>query len=235
MNIKSKMKSAILYFSKIELAILFSSLTLIITSFCIFDRSNYLNMIASLIGAISLIFCAKGNPISQVLIIIFSSLYAYISYKFAYFGEMITYLFMTLPMAVFSLISWLKNPYKGNKSQVTIKKITKKEIVLGIILAVVLTVVFHFVLRYFNTKNLLISTISITTSFIASYFTFRRSEYFALCYAVNDIVLIVLWILATITDIEYLSIVICFIVFFVNDIYTFYNWTRIKNRQKKIK
>ncbi len=233
MNIKRNVKSAILYFSKVELAILFSSLTLIIVSFCIFDRSNYLNMIASLIGAISLIFCAKGNPISQVLIIIFSSLYAYISYKFAYFGEMITYLFMTLPMAVFSLISWLKNPYKGNKSQVTIKKITKKEIVLGIILAVVLTVVFHFVLRYFNTKNLLISTISITTSFIASYFTFRRSEYFALCYAVNDIVLIVLWILATITDIEYLSIVICFAVFFANDIYTFINWRKIKKRQAK--
>ncbi len=42
--------------------------------------------------------------------IIFSLLYGIISYTFSYYGEMITYLGMTMPMAVFALISWLRNP-----------------------------------------------------------------------------------------------------------------------------
>ena len=101
-----------------------------------------------------------------------------------------------------------------------------------IALTLVVTVIFYFVLRYFNTANLLPSTISVTTSYLAVYLTFRRSPYFALAYAMNDVVLIVLWILASITDISYLSVVICFVVFFVNDMYGFISWKRMEKRQK---
>ena len=87
---------------------------MIIISFVIFDRENYLTLSASLIGATSLIFNAKGNPFGQLLMVVFSILYGIISFSFAYYGEMITYLGMTMPMAVFALISWLRNPYKGN-------------------------------------------------------------------------------------------------------------------------
>jgi nicotinamide riboside transporter PnuC len=76
------------------------------------------------------------------------------------------------------------------------------------------------------------STISITTSFIAAYLTFRRSPYFALAYASNDIVLIVLWVLASFKDISYISVVICFAVFLFNDLYGFYNWQRLEKTQK---
>ena len=65
-----------------------------------FDRENYLTLAASLIGVTSLIFNAKGHPIGQVLMVIFSLLYGIISYTFAYYGEMVTYLGMTMPMAV---------------------------------------------------------------------------------------------------------------------------------------
>lgn len=59
--------------------------------------------------------------------IIFSALYGFISYTFSYFGEMATYLGMTAPMAFWALISWLKNPYNGNKAEVKINRISKKE------------------------------------------------------------------------------------------------------------
>ena len=61
-----------------------------------------------------MIFNAKGNPIGQFLTIVFSLLYGIISYGFSYYGEMITYLGMTMPMSVFALVSWIKNPYKDN-------------------------------------------------------------------------------------------------------------------------
>ena len=93
------------YFSKVEIALWCSSVILIILAFMIFDKENYLTLCASLIGVTSLIFNAKGNPFGQFLMIIFSLLYGVISYSFSYYGEMITYLGMTMPMALFALVS----------------------------------------------------------------------------------------------------------------------------------
>ncbi len=226
------MKALVRYFTKFELCLWLISVLLITVSFCIFDRENYLTLVASVIGATFLIFNAKGNPIGQFLTIVFSILYGIISYGFSYYGEMITYLGMTMPMAFFALISWLKNPYNNNKSEVKVNRLSKKEIAFMIVLSVAVTAVFYFILRYFNTANIIPSTLSVTTSFLAVYLTFRRSPYFALAYAANDLVLIILWILASMAEISYLSVVICFIVFFVNDIYGFVNWKKMEYKQK---
>lgn len=227
------MKKLLNYFSRIEIALWSFSVLLIIVSFVAFDRANYMTMLASLIGVTSLIYNAKGNPFGQVLMIIFSLLYGIISYTFAYYGEMITYLGMTMPMAVFALISWLRNPYNGNKSEVKVNSIGKAEQALMWILTFGVTVLFYFILNYYGTANMIPSTLSVTTSFIAVYLTFRRSPYFALAYASNDIVLIVLWILASMHDIRYISVIVCFAAFLANDIYGFVSWQKMKIRQSK--
>ena len=100
------------YFSKKEIFLWALSIVFILVSFLLFDNSNYLTLIASLIGATSLIFCAKGNPFGQFLMIIFGAFYGFISWTFRYYGEMITYLGMTVPMAILALVSWIKNPYE---------------------------------------------------------------------------------------------------------------------------
>ena len=220
------------YFTKTELTIWICSVILIISAFCIFDGKKYLNMIASLVGTTALIFCAKGNPLGQALMIIFASLYAYISLSFKYYGEMMTYLGMSLPMAVVALITWLKNPSKESKAEVKVNTISKKEMLLGFIIALIVTVIFYFIMKELGTSNLAISTVSITTSFFAAYLTFRRCEYFALAYALNDIVLIIMWTMATIKNISYISVIICFLVFLVNDTYSYINWRKMKVRQQ---
>lgn len=219
------------YFSKSEIALWVSSVMVIVTSFYVFDRTNYLTLCASLVGVTSLIFNAKGNPFGQLLMVGFSLLYGIISYTFSYYGEMITYLGMTMPMAAFALISWLKNPYNGNKSEVQVNHIHKKEIFWMWIGTVIITMFFYFILEYCNTANIIPSTISVATSFLAVYLTFRRSPYFALAYAANDMVLIVLWILASCYDMKYLSVVVCFIAFLFNDIYGFISWRKMKEKQ----
>ena len=219
------------YFTKSEILLWLCSVGFIVGSFAVFDRGNYLTLTASVIGATSLIFNAKGNPFGQVLMIVFSILYGIISYSCSYYGEMITYLGMTAPMALFSLVAWLKNPYKGNKAEVTVNKIRAKEYVLLALLTSAVTVLFYFILNALETANIIPSTISVTTSFIAVYLTFRRSPYFAIGYAANDIVLIVLWVMAMLSNISYLSVVVCFVAFLVNDIYGFINWNKMYKRQ----
>jgi len=227
----SKLKN---YFTKGEIILWSSSVLVIIISFCAFDRTNYMTLCASLIGVTSLIFNAKGNPFGQLLMVVFSMLYGIISYTFAYFGEMITYLGMTMPMAIFALISWLKNPYNGNRTEVKVNNISKTEMLYMWIGTLVVTILFYFILEHFNTANIIPSTLSVTTSFLAVYLTFMRSPYFALAYAANDIVLIVLWIMASLCDVRYISVVVCFVTFLANDIYGYISWEKMKIRQQEI-
>ena len=228
------MKKLTTYFSKGELILWGSSAGLILVSFFLFDRVNFMTLAASLIGTTSLIFNAKGNPIGQALMIVFSLLYGVISYTFSYFGEMITYLGMTGPMALFAFVSWLRNPYNGNHAEVAVNRLGKWELVLMYVLTALVTVGFYFILDYFNTANMIPSTLSVTTSFIAVYLTFRRSPYFALAYAANDVVLIILWIKAAMEDISYLSVIICFLMFLVNDLYGFVSWKQMEKRQLNV-
>ena len=230
--IMSKVKKLCNYFSRNEMILWVLSVLLIIVSFFAFDRINYLTLTASLIGVTALLFNAKGNPFGQFLTILFSLLYGIISYTFSYYGEMLTYLGMTMPMAAFALISWLRNPYGDNRSEVRVNTLGKKEIVFMLAAAMLVTILFYFILDAFHTANLLPSTVSVTTSFLAVYLTFRRSSFFAVAYAANDMIVILLWSLASATDIRYLSVVVCFIAFFVNDIYGFLNWEKMKIRQK---
>lgn len=228
-----KIKKLLNYFNLTEKLIWSISVIVIIVSFFLFENDGYLTLVASLIGVTSLIFCAKGNPFGQFLMIIFAIIYSIISFSFQYYGEMLTYLGMSLPMAIFSLVSWLRNPFNENKSEVRVNKITRKEVAFMTALTLFVTVAFCFILEYFNTANLIPSTFSVSTSFLAAYLTFRRSPYFALAYASNDIVLIVLWVLASFKDISYISVVICFVVFLVNDLYGFISWLKMMKRQEK--
>lgn len=227
----SKMKWKQGYFTKGEVLLWCISVSAVILSSCVFSRENYITPAASVIGVTSLIFNAKGNPFGQLLMILFAVLYGMISYTFSYYGEMITYLGMTAPMAGIALISWLKNPYEGNRSEVKVNRINKREHMVMWALTALVTVAFYFILKECNTAYIIPSTISVTTSFLAAYLTFRRSPYYAAGYAANDIVLILLWILAAFENKAYLSVVVCFVFFFINDMYGFFSWKNMERRQ----
>lgn len=227
------MRKILNYFTKAEKILWVSSTLMILLSFVISQDSGILGLVASLIGVTALILCAKGNPSGQILMIIFCCIYTYISYTCSYYGEMITYACMSLPMAVFSLVSWLRHPFKGNKAEVKVNHIKTKEYIFLVVLDIAVTVIFYFILRYFDTANLFFSTISITTSFGAAYLTMRRSPHYALWYTANDIVLIVLWTLAAMKDISYISVIICFVTFLANDIYGFVSWKKMQKRQNR--
>lgn len=218
--------------NKTEFVIWLLSVITIAVSFLLVSEKDYLTLTASLIGATALIFVAKGEVLGQILTVVFSIFYGVISFKFRYFGELITYVGMTAPIALMSTVTWLKNPYKKGESEVKIAKLTKGKIILMIVLTAVTTFVFYFILRYFNTANLFFSTVSVATSFSASYLMLFRSPYYAVAYAANDVVLIILWVLASVTNIQYVPMVICFVIFLVNDLFGFISWQKRKKQQR---
>ena len=226
-----KIKRLLRYFTLTEKALWCCSAAGMTVSFLLFDRSGGLTLAASLIGVTSLIFSAKGNPAGQVMMIVFSLLYGVISASCAYYGEMLTYLGMTMPMAAAALIAWLRHPYGGKRSSVCVGRDSGRSAVLLCLLTAAVTAGFCPVLAYFHTAHLCLSTLSVATSFAAVYLTALRSPFFAAAYAANDLVLILLWSAATASDRRYLPVTVCFAAFLVNDLYGFVSWRRMARIQ----
>lgn len=220
--------------TKFERTLWICSVILVSVSFFISAEKNPLTLIASIVGVTALIFTAKGYVIGQILIVVFALFYGAISFSRHYYGEMITYLGMSSPIAIASAISWFRNPYKGTK-EVTVSKPTKKQITLLFFLDAAVTVAFYFILKHLGTASLPISTISVATSFLAAYLCVLRTPYYALGYALNDAVLIALWGIAAFSDPSVFPVLICFGAFLVNDTYGFINWRRMEKRQQENK
>ncbi len=218
--------------TRFERTLWLTSVCAVVLSYTLSGGGDILTMIASLIGVTALIFVAKGYVLGQVLTVVFAVFYGIISFFFRYYGEMITYLCMTAPIAIVSVVSWLRHPYNGSR-EVAVSRLTRRQIAVMIVSAAAVTAAFYVILRVLGNANLMFSTVSVTTSYIASYLTFLRSPYYAVGYAANDIVLIVLWVLATVESLSYLPMVLCFVLFLVNDLYGFYNWQRMQKRQEE--
>ena len=216
---------------RFELCLWLTSLAVVAGSALIFQSADWLSIIASLIGVTALIFVAKGHALGQVLTIVFAVFYGVISWGFRYYGEAFTYLGMTAPMALLALITWLRNPYKDS-AEVAVRRLRGRQWAVLFLLTAVVTVAFCFILRAMGNAALAISTLSVTTSFLASYLTAMRSPYYALAYAMNDLVLIALWVIAALADISSVPMVACFVMFFLNDMYGFINWRRMEHSQQ---
>lgn len=220
--------------TKREWSIWLVSIIIVLISNLATKDFDLLTLVAALTGVTSLIFAAKGNVWGQVLMILFSILYGIISFRFRYWGEMMTYLGMTLPMAVWSTITWIENPSENNGNEVQIQSLSKKHIVVLCISGIIVTAVFYYILKSFNTPNIIFSTISIITSFIAASLTMLRSSYYAVWYAANDVVLIILWMLASLKDPAYIPVVVNFSIFFMNDMYGFMSWKQRELEQAEV-
>lgn len=205
----------------------------VVTFSLIFSKDvEFSTLAASLIGVTALVFLAKGDVWGQILTIVFAILYSITSLKYHYYGEAVTYLGMTAPAAAAAVVSWLKNPYGSGKNEVKIAKLSLKLKITAFFSCAAVTAAFYFLLSFLKTPNLTLSTLSISTSFLASFLTIFRSSFYALAYAANDIILIGLWILASIENPSYTPMIFCFIMFLINDLYGFFSWRKREKEQK---
>ena len=216
--------------NKFEWTLWLTSVFVVLLSYALSGFDGTANTLCSLVGVTALIFVAKGHVLGMSLCIVFAAFYGVISLYFRYYGEMITYVGMSLPMSVFALVSWIKNPYKDT-AEVKVAKLTKKQTLILWTSTALVTTAFYFILGALDTPRLIVSTISVATSFAAVTFTYFRSPYYALAYAFNDVVLIVLWTFASFSDTSYIPMVMCFVMFLVNDSYGFYNWKKMQKNQ----
>ena len=175
---------------------------------------------------------AKGKYSCYIIGIISTFFYAFVSYNNSYYGEVIIAMCCTLPLMIVGLVNWLK--HQDNTNTVVIKEISKKELIIVLFSQAIMFVGYYYLLKVFNTNNILVSTFSIVASIIATYLTARRSEYGFVGFIINDIILITLWSIPVIGgNTNLIPVLLCPVLLLINDIYGVYNWKKIKNKQKE--
>lgn len=224
------MKNPFQRLTRFERMLYLLSLAIITGTFLLSQPRDYSVWLAAVLGVTSLIFIAKGEVLGQALMVVFSVFYGAVSWYHRYYGEVLTYLGMTAPMAVFTAAVWLRHPFQGSR-EVEIRRMRGGQWGMMLLLAAVVTGGSYFVLRALETANLALSTVSVATSFCAVWLTLMRSSLYAVGYALNDLVLVALWMLAAGQEPSCLPMAACFLVFFVNDSYGFVSWRRMERRQ----
>lgn len=194
---------------------------------------NVLSFITSLIGVISVLLVAKGLVIAPFINIFYNILYSIVAITQKYYGEAIIYIALMIPISLFSIISWLRNKNKSNDAVVEQNNIHGKEYFYLFFATIISTVAFYFLLKALNTNELIISTLSLVTSAVASYLMLRRCKYYALGFVANDVILIIMWsIVVKNSGLGYLPTLISFAIFLINDVYGFVRWS-IEKKLKK--
>lgn len=227
------MKKLFKGWTKFEIIFLIISLSAITICFLFNEDKNVLSLVTSLLGVIVVLTGAKGLIVSPFINIFYNILYIIISISQKYYGEVLIYVFLMMPLHITTIISWLKNKSNKDSNIVSVNKLNRKEyMVLGLV-TILITFMFYYILKLLDTNELMISTISLTASLVASYLMLRRSSNYAIAFVINDVILITLWGIACVNDIALLPMVVTFMVFFVNDIYGFISWKKREKEQYK--
>lgn len=216
--------------NKFELSLLIFGLIASIMSTIIFN-STIIDTLYTSLYLITALLMSKGKVESYFVGVVSVFFYGIVSYTQGYYGELIITVFLTFPIMIIGIISWLRHQ---DKYTVIISSLSKKEITIALLSQLVLFWVYYFLLKAFNTESLVISSISIVTSVLASYFEARRSELSLFCYVANDVVIITLWLIPIVNgQIELISVLVGPILLLINDIYGSYNWRKLKKQQKE--
>jgi len=218
--------------NKFEISFLICGLLVSVISSIIFNGTVIDTFYTSLY-LITALLMSKGKVESYFVGFVSVFFYGIISYNQGYYGELIITAFLTFPIMIIGIISWLRHQDKEDDT-VIIHSLSKKEITIVLLSQLILFWIYYFLLRAFNTDLLVISTISVVTSVLASYFEARRSELSLFCYIANDLVIITLWLIPIVNgQTELISVLVGPILLLINDIYGSYNWSRLKKKQKE--
>jgi len=196
-------------------------------------KGNIFAIFTSVLGITGVFFTAKGYIIGAFLAILQCLFYSVIAFKNAFYGEVIIYLAFLIPLNIVIIFQWLKNRSKQDKMVVKINKISFKEIALIFFGSVIIFVAGYFILKAFNTANLILSTISVTVGIVGNYLNLRRDKRSFYVFITNNSVVIVMWLVYAIqsNDFSVLPLIICCCTNIVSNIYGIINWTKLYKKQ----
>lgn len=209
--------------NKFEISLIILAILLILGIGVILN-CEMLSIVVAFLGIFSALNQTKKMVFGQVTGVILAILYSYMSYMNRYYGEVIVYMLVILPLYIVGIYTWSKN--KDSKTEeVKQSEIYLKEWLVLLIINIILFIALYKMLKYFNTNQLIISTISMNLNLCATYLLVRRSKYCFIFYLINAFILLTLWGIPVINgNIKVLPMIFDALLLIINNIYGMIKW-----------
>lgn len=212
-----------------EKILYFTSVT-VTTVISIITRSSYLALINGFCNMTNAILSAKGRISNYYFSLIGNVIYAYISFQSRYYSEVIMSVFLVIPITVYGLASWLRN--RKSDDEVRINKLSKRQIIIPILSQVIMSVPYYYLLKYFNSELLIISTFGMCVTILSFYFMAKADPIFNMFFIINGLTRVVMWLIPMLNgDFSNVPLFLSNVVYCVNDAYGLINWTRMAKEQ----
>lgn len=196
-----------------------------------------LGLITSITGMLCVVLVAKGKISNFYFGMIQTGTYAYISYGYGLYGEVMLNGLFYFPLQFIGIYLWKRNraekAIKGEDIQVN--SLTKKGWLITLISSTIIFVLYALFLKKLGGSVVWIDSATTTLSVIAQLLMLKRfTEQWLFWIAVN-VLSIVLWVNALIlhggNDV---SMLVMWSAFLINSIYGYNNWSKLYKRQKDV-
>lgn len=205
-----------------------------ITTLSIIYKSSALTIILSLFGIFYVTFLAKQIKFSVIFGLVQTILYIIQSALYNNWGEFAINILVVFPLLLSTLITWLSKKEKG--VVVTTHEISWKEWLILILIDLVISIAFYFILDYFETPYLIFATISVFFTSMANYLLLRKSFYMFFVFIATNATMILIWLMPIIEGVEKnfetipMLVLLCF--YTISNILGIVNWRKRKVSDK---
>lgn len=193
-------------------------------------QSNFLEIIASILGLLFLYLEYTAKKSMWIVSILMSVLYVYIFYKSQLYALSITYIYFFVT-SCYGLFKWSQKSAYSEEATITTRMPSHKWLSVGIGLLVAFTLIYLLLNQFTNVLNYLTIGDAVATSLnvIAPLMAAKRwSEQWCLYIPANLLTAVLMYI-----QNEYASSLM-FFVYFIVSIMGYYNWIKLSKKTKTI-
>ncbi|HDL5362108.1 TPA: nicotinamide riboside transporter PnuC [Mannheimia haemolytica] len=206
----------------------------------IYQPDTWIATIAAITGILCVVFVGKGKISNYLFGLISVSLYAYISYTFQLYGEMMLNLLVYVPVQFIGFYFWRKNMTSENTvnnagvEEVIAKALTAKQWVIVAITTIIGTFLYIELLKYLGSALAILDGATVVISIVAQILmVLRYREQWALWIIVN-MMTIALWTAMYFQNGETsLPLLVMYVMYLCNSIYGYYNWIKLHRKHQQ--
>lgn len=218
-------------YNVLDFVLIFSGLLSVIIAGILFGAKWYI-IINSIFGLLCVFTQAKGKVITQVVGFLYCIFYMIIAYWQKLYGEALLYLIIMLPMYVYGIIHWFANIDKKSQEVIVKNNLSKNEWIVLIVGFVAISFGVFFLLKKFNTSQLILSTVSFVSMLPAVYLLARRCKWNMIAFLINDLVVPFLWLNFILHgSFDFIPMIVNYVFQIIYDIYGLIQWNKLEKKQ----
>lgn len=223
-KLKSFVKMELSGWKPLEIAWL-AIATAVILGVSIYWQDTAVGIICSLTGVWCVVLTGKGKVSNFLFGIVNVTLYAYVSYRAKFYGEVMLNVLYYLPCSFLGLFVWGKNIDEGS-GEVIKKSLSLKGSLIVYPLTAAGVVVYGFILKAMGGTLPFVDSMSTVLSVTAQILCLKRLAEQWIMWIVIDVVTVIMWLYNYLNGGESIATMMMWAIYLINAVIMFVKWRR---------